>query len=162
MVFNVAYVLNTDKLQMVEDVTVLNNCKIGSDHRMVRSKIRIDLGKERYKLIRKTTKQMWTGPTDTQGFETHITNTLQNNVLHDTNINSLNREITEALKQGQDSFCPKSKKEEKISQITKNLILERNQMKTFKHITSTEMREKNKEISKAIRRDIRNYHGRKT
>lgn len=54
----------TDKRQIVKDVTVLNTCRTGSDHRMVRCKVQMELDRERYKLIRKKSKQTWITPSD--------------------------------------------------------------------------------------------------
>lgn len=43
----------TDKKNSVEDVSVLNNCSIGSDHRIVWTKVMIYLRIERKKIVTK-------------------------------------------------------------------------------------------------------------
>lgn len=151
----------TDKKHLVKDVTVLNNCRTGSDHRMVRCKLQIELRKERYRLVKKKARISRTTPTDSQAFQAHIDNLLQNSNYSDTDINSLNSAVLDALKESQDRFFPKTEKEEKISKEAKTLMLERDKMRGNRDSTNEELRAINKEISKTIRRDTRNYRSKK-
>lgn len=57
---------------MKHDVTVLNNCSIRSDHRMVRSKIVLNARKERRKMLNKRQTSRWTRIEDKRAYEEEI------------------------------------------------------------------------------------------
>lgn len=50
----------TDKKAIFRDVTVLNQFSTGSDHRIARASIEINLGKKRYCMIKKRSAPTWT------------------------------------------------------------------------------------------------------
>lgn len=150
----------TDKRHIVRDVTVLNRMTTGSDHRMVRAKIVINTGKERYKMIRKTDNNgVWRNPTDVDSFKKCITEQL-NGCGPEETINSLNDQITDAMLESQRRYCPRLKREEKLSQATEQLMEERRAMRSDETTTTEQLKEINRLISKAIRRDIRSYNQR--
>lgn len=99
----------SDKNHIFENVTVLNKCTTESDHRMLRPTIQIHLGKERYNMARKATKQTWT--MNLLEFQKHniITSNIGN--LHpENNIDSLNKTIVEALQKSQKTKLPNQPK----------------------------------------------------
>lgn len=69
----------------------------------------------------------------------------------------MNEAIVVALQKSQDAHCPKKKREEKISQHTRSLMQERRELRSSEHATREDLSEKNKQVSNAIRRDVRNH-----
>lgn len=53
----------SNRKEIIHDVTTLNNFSIGSDHRMIRSRVSINTKYERIKMMRKTNNKKWTPPT---------------------------------------------------------------------------------------------------
>lgn len=148
----------TDKKYIVKDVSVLNKISTGSDHRIVRAKLTIDVGKERHKLIRKTnSNRAWKSPSDMIGFQQCITNKL-NSTETEENINVLNEAITTAILESQNGYCPTTKKQSKLSEATMRKMKQRRDMRSEELTTAEELRQMNREVSKAIRRDIRKYN----
>lgn len=148
----------TDKRYIVKDVSVLNKVTTGSDHRIVRVKLMIDVGKERHKLIKKTdSNRPWKSPSDMVGFQQCITNKL-NGTEAEENINVLNETITTALLESQNGYCPTTKKQSKLSEATMRKMKQRRDMRSEELTTAEELRQINKEVSKAIRRDIRTHN----
>lgn len=117
---------------MIQDVTVLNNFSIGSDHRAVRAKIVINIRKERSKLVRKTAS--WTSLTAqnagqyAQLLNTRLTAALTND--DNIDIEETNRQVTIAMKEAE-SECKltRTEKREKLSRDTKNLMKKRRDLK---------------------------------
>lgn len=62
-----------------------------------------------------------------------------------------------ALTTSQDKHSPATKKDERISEETKELMQERRNKRSEEATTEEELREMNRQISKAIRRDTRRY-----
>ncbi|XP_045460954.1 uncharacterized protein LOC123671253 [Harmonia axyridis] len=148
----------TNRSHIVKDVSVLNKVSTGSDHRIVRAKLMIDVGKERHRLIKKTNSDRpWRSPPDTVCFQQYISNRLDD-TKPEEDINVLNETITTALIESQNIYCPRTKKESKLSEATMRKMKERRDMKSEEMTTAEELRQINREVSKAIRRDIRAYN----
>lgn len=92
-------------------------------------------------------------------FQDEIEGTLQNEVQGEININLLNETFVEVLKKTQRKCVGRqTRKNEKLIEDIKNLLPSRREMKD-KHTTKTaEIRISNKNISKAIKKDIRMYN----
>ena len=147
---------------IVQDVTVLNKFSIGSDHRAVRAKIFINTRTERSKLLRKTVckKPLTTQNADqyTQLLSLRLPTIPMND--EDIDIEETNRQIIAAMKEAE-SKCDKSpgnRKDEKLSDSTKNLMEKRRNLEEKHGKNATQLREINKQISKSIRRDTRLYN----
>lgn len=125
-------------------MSALNLVTTGSDHRIVRAKLMIDVGKERHKLIKKTVRP-WNCPSDITGFQRCITDSL-NSTEAEENINILNDLITTTGEQNQ--ILPKTKKESKISCYAANAAKKRHG--SAEMTNAEDFRQINKEISKVI------------
>ncbi|XP_030747799.1 craniofacial development protein 2-like [Sitophilus oryzae] len=141
----------TDKRHIVKDLTVLNKLTTRSDHRLVRARIELNTGKERLKMIKKAGSRSWTKPADLEGFQRCITEQLQD-YTQENSIDGLNENITNALLESQNRYCPKTQREEKLSKFTKRLMDKRRATRSEQLTTVDELRDINKQISKAIRK----------
>ncbi|KAH1021364.1 hypothetical protein HUJ04_010887 [Dendroctonus ponderosae] len=116
------------KMDIVEprrDVSVLNSFSVGSDHRLVTTKVCINIKIERRKILSKPTNTKWTEIRDRDASHTMPKN---------------NKRRT----------CP-----EKLSIETKNLMKRRRQTRGEQNINPNKLSELNKTISSAIRKDLR-------
>lgn len=144
---------------IVQDVTVLNKFSVGSDHRAVRAKIVINTRKERSKLVRITASRK---PLTTQiadQYEQRLNSRLSPMLTNeeDIDIEESNKQIITAMKEAENE-CKQPlgvRKEEKLSDSTKKLMEKRRNLIDKHQNNATQLREINKEISKAIRRDVR-------
>jgi len=147
----------TDKKYIVKDVTVLNQMNIGSDHRMVRATIIINLGHERYRLAKHKRAKNWQTPENPDEYQQEITKSLNEN-LQSENIEEISEQITKSILEATNKYCKTQKKENKLSQHTLQLMSDRRQLLQQENVDYREVRELNKDISKNIRKDIRNYN----
>lgn len=67
----------TDRKRFVQDVTVLNRVSVGSDHRMVRATIMINLRREK-KTFTKASNKKWTAVANHDKYQRTITKNLRN------------------------------------------------------------------------------------
>lgn len=148
----------TNKKYIVKDVSVLNQLTTGSDHRMVRAKVLIDMSKERHKLIKKTAQNRpWMEPSSVVDFQQSINEELRVDDPDD-NVNSLNETIITALTKSRNRHCPTTHTQSKLSADTERLMQQRRTMRKEPHTTLDDLGKMNKEISRAIRRDIRTFN----
>lgn len=108
-------------------------------------------------MIKKAGSRSWTKPADLEGFQRCITEQLQD-YTQENSIDGLNENITNALLESQNRYCPKTQREEKLSKFTKRLMDKRRAMRSEQLTTVDELRDINKQISKAIRRDLRTFN----
>ena len=156
------YIL-TNKKHIVHDVSVINNFKFYSDHRLVCFTISINTKWERTKLCKKNRKNINTKilASKSKEFEIELKNRfdlLDNN--HD-DLDQHNTEITDTLLSAVKSIAIDNsvKKCERISEETKTLIKKRKTLNQDKNnISKIEYSELCKTIRKNIRQDIRKYN----
>ena len=150
----------SNKKEVVTDVTVLNNCTIGSDHRMVRATVSIDLKRERSKMVRKNKNTKWTPPKSDSSYADSVTAALEESTLNNQlDIETINSNIIKAVKEAEKQHCKQiNEKQQKLTQDTKNLISLRREMLKQNDRNSEELRQLNKRISKEIRRDVRKFN----
>lgn len=147
----------TDKKQTVTDVTVLNSLSVGSDHRMVRAKILLNLRTERKKLVFKNNCERWTNVDDVEKYQKTINENLKD--ADTCNLEDLNKNIVETINVAQKKHCLKqTENEDKISTNTKNLMKQRRKLLGERPQQKDELRQLNKDITKAVRTDIRDYN----
>ncbi|XP_060517971.1 uncharacterized protein LOC132696860 [Cylas formicarius] len=152
--------LISNNKNIVLDTSVVNSVKMGSDHRMVRSKIYFDTKIERYKLISKGPKGINTEElrVKQEQYQRQLENCIDRNMLHTQSINMLNNEISKQIQEIAHNVAGnKKKKKLQLCQQTLDLIKKRktiNQDITLNHIEVTEL---NKTIRKKIRLETRNY-----
>lgn len=148
--------LITENKRNIADVTVLNKFGIGSDHRAVRSTIKINLKNERKKMVHPRKITRWTPPDNPKAFEDSISTALRH--VQQTDINVLNNNITEAILAAQKRHCNTQKQnDERLTEETKQLMSQRRSIRGNLE-NSEEIRRLNKTISKEIRKDLRKYN----
>lgn len=148
---------------IVQDVAVLNRCTIGSDHRMVRAKVVIDTKRERRKLVKKATGNAWNSIGNEDRYRQLITENIQSleGVVESMDIEEVNQGILQAIQSAEQNCRSQgNRKTEKLSVDTKLLMARRRDMRDGYITSSAELRQLNKEISGAIRRDIRRHNTR--
>lgn len=152
----------TNKQDIVQDVTVINKCSIGSDHRMVRAKVNINIKRERRKLISQTHVKKWTHIEDPIQYQQHIDRSLgylKEVKTEEINIDELNKEIIHTLKMAQERSISKDKTNKgKLSKNTKDLMTQRRVLRESFTQNQPALKQLDKNISKAIRKDIRKYN----
>lgn len=109
----------------------------------------IDVGKERHKLIKKTVSK---------GVSHGIFHIPLNSIEIEENVNVLNETITNAMLESLNRYYPTIKKESKISEATIWQMQHGKDLKGAKMTTAEDLRQTNKEISKAVRPDIRKFN----
>ena len=150
----------SDKKHIIKDVTVLNKLK-SSDHRMVRCKVKLDLKREREKLILR--KRFNTPLIRVRSEEFSIK--LQNkfSVLSEEmedDIDTFNENIIKVTKETASEVGGKIQREEqgKLSQRTKDLIKKRKELKVSTRRDEIELAELSKTINKQKTHDKRTYN----
>ncbi|XP_072384376.1 uncharacterized protein [Diabrotica undecimpunctata] len=153
----------TNKKDAVQDVTVLNQFSTGSDHRMVRAKVVLNVKKERRNMVTRTKNVTFTAITNTRAYQEEIDRNLQNDVQDETDIEQLNKRLVDALRKAQKNCQVKQTTEnEKLTEGTRNLMRKRREMKDKQTVNITELRNLNKTISKAVRKDIGDFNTKET
>lgn len=118
----------TNNRNIFQDVTVLNRFNTGSDHRMVRGRIKLDLKKERSNLMcRKIPSiDIITLKENVQEFRLDLKNRFENlqDQLSDEELDEHNNKITSLIMNCAQQYAPKKSqtKIKKISENTKALI----------------------------------------
>lgn len=150
--------ITTDKKNIIKDVTVLNNFSVGSDHRIVRAKVKINVKRERAKMQSSTQNSKWTSLKNKTAYQEEITNKLED-LEHlkedEINIDELCMQINSALKEAQINHCAAKTREEKLSQDTKTLMDSRRNMKDRYAANNATLRQLNRDITKSVRNDVR-------
>lgn len=148
----------TDKKQTIQDVTVLNRVSVGSDHRMVRATITLNLRKERRKL-QNTKNKKWNTVANKEEYQRTIAEKLGN--IDTKDVEDLNDTILKSLREAQQIHCTqRSDKEERISVNTRHLMKQRREMIHKQSINRDQLKILNRNISRAARKDIRDYNTR--
>lgn len=152
----------SNRREIVHDVTALNNFSIGSDHRMVRSKISINIKGERMKMVRKSKNKKWTPPNNADTFRNDIDEHLTKQRIVPTlitDIDELNENIVHAVKQAEQANCTRTKQGNgKISDGTKDLMKERRELQDKYGVNFPKLKQLNRDITKAVRNDIRTFN----
>ncbi|XP_030745498.1 uncharacterized protein LOC115874488 [Sitophilus oryzae] len=132
----------TDKNWIIRDVQVLDEFSIGSDHRIVRTRIEFNLKSERRKRIKKRPTRTWE-PEKPEEYRAMVAENLGN--LENREIEDINNYSVTILTQAIKESCPKKDNQgnTKLTQNTKDLIKQRRVM-TNQH--SDDYRKLNKKI----------------
>lgn len=147
----------SNKKYIVKDVSVLNKFSTGSDHRLVRSKIVINIKQERSKLISSKKNRFNTIDMDPVDFCKKIADKIPLIPRHDeVTLDDLTEQTTATIIQ-----CEKLTKS-RIQKVRKSRISKETEdlLKTRRFISkdTVNYREQNKIIHKAIRKDIRDHN----
>ncbi|XP_050306277.1 craniofacial development protein 2-like [Anthonomus grandis grandis] len=150
------YVLTNRKLN-IKDISALNRFDTGSDHRLVRAKIEINVKSERNKLIKiqpfpisKTIQK------NRQKFQAELDKKLSNKeALNSLNINDLENRISTDIRTTAKKICAATKKNNsKIKKETRELMAKRRNLEKGNH----KYNEINRLIKKKTREDLRQYN----
>lgn len=127
---------------------------------MVRTRVVINVRKERRKLVQKSTNN-WNFLSDEALYQQKLESFINEQNDEEINVEALNTNITNAIKKAEETcrqYGNPPQKNNKISANTKQLMQRRRDL-TDKHTTNaTQLRQLNKEISKSIRKDLRTYN----
>lgn len=158
------FIISSHK-NIIRDVSVLNTVNVGSDHRLVRSKLCINGKLERSRQIRKA-KRCIEGRKILQNkdkYGENLTKELKEaNIKESDNLEDKCEKITESMVKAMEKMAKvKPKVESKLSKETEDMMKERREMaKTHKRYT-TGFTELNKRIRTAIKDDLRLWHEKK-
>lgn len=140
----------SNRRDIVSDVDVLNRFSTGSDHRIVRARLKINIRKERTNMILNKNYNKWNTPKNINEYEEQLNNSLKIND-HMT-VDKIYENITASVNAAIGNNCQSQNKEQKLNQRTKTLMKQRREM-TDK--TTAEYRNINKEITKEMRKHKR-------
>ncbi|XP_030745253.1 uncharacterized protein LOC115874286 [Sitophilus oryzae] len=122
----------------------------GSDHRIVRAEIKINIKKERTNMILKKNHKEWVAPENKDSYKECIASNL--NYENTNTIDEIYENIKGATQTAIEKFCPKKVKEQKLNQRTELLMKQRRDMEDK---STQEYRTLNREIPKEIRKHRR-------
>lgn len=130
-----------------------------SDHRLVRAKIVINLKKTRTKLVNRKKRKSRRG-NQSDEFKVALRNKFEALDQNDEDLEEVNRTIMKTIFETAIEVGGKTTKQyvNKLSQSTKDLIKEHQQMKMASSKDTIEFAERSKLIRKAMQRDVRNFN----
>lgn len=160
----------TNRIQIIQDTTVLNRFKFYSDHRLVRSRINFNTKFERFKLVRSNL----VGNDLDSLFDHKVKYALElsnrfsqlNKDSEDQNIDHCSVSINEKNTRIQQTILSavkavvttKSKKVSKLSKETKDLMKKKREFIISNPIEEAKFRELNKLVRKKVTDDVRKYN----
>ena len=158
----------TDSPHIFRDVKIITKVNVGSDHRMVMGKIKINTRRERQKLLKQKTASINVEKLTEQRVEFQIQLKNQFQLLADEcqenrTLESWNDQIIKTTQETAEKVAGKKVKtqETKISDSTRSLMDKRRRMKAEgTNVQRIEYTETCKTIRKKLREDIRNYNTR--
>ncbi|XP_072384717.1 uncharacterized protein [Diabrotica undecimpunctata] len=114
-------------------------------------------------MVTRTKNVTFTAITNTRAYQEEIDKNLQNDVQYKTDIKQLNERLVNVLRKAQKNCQVKqTRKNEKHTESTRNLMQKRREIKDKHTVNIAEMRNLNKTISKAVRKDIRDFTTKET
>ena len=156
----------SDNPGIVQDVEVLGKIR-SSDHRMVRCKIRLDLKRERGKLVKSRKLSIISVRERTQEFKITLQNKLALLPEDKVSVDELNYNITKSQQSNSQQATESAvsvgevelrKEPGKLSKQTKDLIAKRQNMKLSQTVNQTELAALSKLINRRKTKDIRAYN----
>ena len=151
----------SNRRDVVKDVSVINKVNVGTDHRMVRSKIKFDLKIERKKLIRKPLPNLANLKNKATEFSLNIQNRYSVlNSEENLDIDHINDQFTNIMKEAALEVGGKSErqKSDKLSVETRQLMKRRRNMRTTSIRDKIELAELTKTINKKKKEDVRKFN----
>ncbi|CAK1584434.1 unnamed protein product [Parnassius mnemosyne] len=148
----------TTRRQLFSDVSVIARVKTGSDHRMVRGTLNLNVKLERSRLMKSTLRPPRALIQSPETFQLELQNRFQ--CLEDCNeVDDLNDKLVETVHSVGAKFCKtRRRRTQKLSDHTLNLMAVRREMKLHSSTDLTAYRQLNRQISKCMRRDLRNFN----
>ncbi|CAK1589396.1 unnamed protein product [Parnassius mnemosyne] len=148
----------TTRRQLFSDVSVIKRVKTGSDHRMVRGLLNLNVKFERCRLMKSTPRPVRALIQSPETYQLELQNRFQ--CLEDFNaVDDINDKIVETVHAVGVKFCKtRRRRTQKLTDHTLNLIAVRREMKLQSSVHLIAYRQLNRQISKCIRRDLRNFN----
>ena len=148
----------TSKISNVRNIEVINKVK-GSDHRMVRGTLQIDLQMERKRLFHSKNKPTRINQLLKNEFQSDLEEKFQQ-IQTITDVEELNNHIVEVLTKTTENYKETQDQNinKKLSQSTLDLMKKRKELYVTSNKEKVEFAELNKLVSKKQREDIRKYN----
>ena len=153
------YVLANRKCD-VQNTEVIRRINIGSDHRMVRTKVKINSKLERYKsLIKSKASQIDYDKLKETNFSIELRNRFSNLEIEDIEIDVESTLIGIGEEASKAAGKRKQLSKDKLTQKTKDLMKKRREMKvSYTPLENIEYTELCKTIRKRVREDLRKFN----
>ncbi|XP_013144778.1 PREDICTED: uncharacterized protein LOC106108224 [Papilio polytes] len=150
------FIMSTRK-QIFNDVSVINAVKPGSDHRIVRGTLNIDVKLERSRLIKSTLRPAPVHIQDTENFQLKLQNRFD---CLGSSVDDINDGFVQAIRTVGGKFfkTPRRSSSRKLSDHTLELMKERRDLTLHTPEDVKQYRLLNRRISKSIKRDIRQFN----
>ena len=152
------FILSTRR-HIFNDVSVINRVKTGSDHRLVRGTLNINVQLERYRLVKSTLRPTRAHIQNPESFQLELQNRFDC-LAHCVDVDDLNNRLVETVHSVGSKFYkthrPKTNK--KFSDQTLKLMEERQGMRLQSSGDALNYRRINRQISKSQKCDLRRYN----
>ncbi|XP_045506861.1 craniofacial development protein 2-like [Colias croceus] len=149
----------TTKRHIFNDVSVINRVKTGSDHRMVRGTLNIDVKLERSRLMKSTLRPFRTQIQNPESFQLELQNRFAC-LGDDVSVDDLNNRLIETIRTVGLHHCkiPRKNQSQKLSDHTLKLLAERRSLLLNTSDDAKSYRQLNRRITKSLRHDIRSFN----
>ncbi|PZC71243.1 hypothetical protein B5X24_HaOG213755 [Helicoverpa armigera] len=149
----------TDKKRIFSDVSVINRVKTGSDHRIVRASLNINVKLERSSLMKSTLRPTRSHIQNPESFQLKLSNRfacLENLV----SVDEINDGLVETVRTVGSKFFRPCRKDrpQKLTEQTLNLMAERRLLQLQSSHDAKSYRQLNRRISKSLRHDLRLFN----
>lgn len=147
---------------VVTDASILSSIKTGSDHRLVRKKLRFDFNSERTKIITTSSKRRYEkqGLAFLQGsFQVDLINRFEGLDVLNLDVDYINKLLCRTInKTAKKHLETPRKKINKLTKETLDLIGNKNKLHNQSALDKKELDKINKLINKSIKQDIRSFN----
>ncbi|KAI8420615.1 hypothetical protein MSG28_007859 [Choristoneura fumiferana] len=149
----------TTKKRIFSDVSVINRVKTGSDHRIVRGTLNINVKLERSRLVKSTLRPCPAQIQNPESFQLLLHNRFQC-LAECKNADEINNGLVETVQAVGSQFfkTPRRKRPQKLSNETIKLMELRNEMRLQSSTDMSEYGRLNRRISKSMRHDVRAFN----
>lgn len=150
------FILSTKK-QVFDDVSVINAVKTGSDHRMVRGTLNLNIKLERSRLMKSTLRPAPIQVQNPESFQLELQNRFE---CLGSSVDDYNDGFVETvLTVGSKIFkTRRTKRNKKLSDLTLQLMEERREMILQSSDDALKYRQLNRRISKSLKSDLRRFN----
>ena len=149
----------TNEKRIFNDVSVIHRVKTGSDHRIVRGTLDINVKLERSRLMKSTLRPTRAHIQNPETFQLELTNRFDC-LENFASVDEINNRLVETVQTvGSKHFRPRrSNRPQKLSDHTLNLMAERRSLRLQSSDDAESYRQLNRQISKSLRHDIRLFN----
>nr|XP_037868983.1 craniofacial development protein 2-like [Bombyx mori] len=152
------FIMSTNR-QIFNDVSVINSVKTGSDHRIVRGMLNINVRLERSRLMKSTLRPSNAQIQNPESFQLELANRFEwlNSC---TSVDDVNSRLVETVRTVGSKFFKTHCKNrpQKLSDRTRNLMASRRLMTLQTSEDAESYRQLNRHIMKSLRHDLRSFN----